>query len=166
FNAELKCVGDGALAYCENLVEIIMNDGLDSISNNAFYGCGKLQEVVIPDSVSSMGGKVFDYCTALKYVKLPASLDVINYDLFLGCEALESVVLPQSLTIIARAMLTDCPDTVKVYYCGSEQQWNAIQINDDNTVLNNATKYYYSETGIEGVNCWHYGADGKPSTTY
>lgn len=165
FNAELKYVGDGAFAYCENLTEIIMNDGLLSIMNDAFYGCNKLQDVVVPDSVYFLGPTAFGSCANLKYVKLPAS-SVVQQKLFSSCEALESVVIPQAVTLIGQGLLLGCPDTVAVYYEGSEEQWSAINIYDNNDVLNNATKYFYSETEIEGVNCWHYGADGKPTTIY
>ncbi|MDE5592684.1 MAG: leucine-rich repeat protein, partial [Clostridiales bacterium] len=166
FNAELKYVGNGAFACCENLTEIIMNDGLLSIMNDAFYGCKKLQDVVVPDSVYFLGPNAFNLCANLKYVKLPASSNVVQQELFSGCETLESVVIPQTVSLIGQGMLLGCPDTVVVYYEGAEEQWSAVTIKENNDVLNNATKYYYSETEIEGVNCWHYGADGKPTTEY
>ncbi|MDE7405432.1 MAG: leucine-rich repeat protein [Clostridiales bacterium] len=166
FNDEMKYVGSMAFRGCEELASVTFNDGLVRIDGYAFEKCTKLQEVIIPDSVNDLGYGVFDGCTALTYAKLPAGITYIDRSVFDGCTALEGVVIPQSVEQMSYGILTDCPDTVKIYYCGTEQQWNAININNSNDVLINATKYYYSETEIAGVNCWHYGADGKPTTTY
>lgn len=167
FNAELKYVGSYAFAGCKKLTDIAMNDGLLSIGEYAFFLCGSLQEAVIPDSVNTVGSCVFYECANLKYVKLPAGITEIGGYMFRKCSALEMVVIPQSVTFIQNGTFMDGPDTVGIYYCGTEEQWNAVRIASyDNTAIVNATKYFYSETEIAGVNCWHYGADGKPTTEY
>ncbi|MDE6618082.1 MAG: leucine-rich repeat protein [Clostridiales bacterium] len=166
FNAELKYVGSFAFEYCNNLTEVIMNDGLLTIDHGAFYNCSSLTEVTIPDSVKTMYSSVFSGCSGLEYVKLSAGITSVKFSYFDSCDALESVIIPQSVNYFAGGALNGCPETVAIYYEGTEEQWNAIQIVDDNTVLKNATKYFYSETEIEGGNCWHYGADGKPTTVY
>ncbi|MDE5592507.1 MAG: leucine-rich repeat protein [Clostridiales bacterium] len=166
FNAELKYVGSYAFEHCNNLAEVIMNDGLLTIGGGAFYECSSLKEVVIPDSVNKMYSSVFSGCSGLEYVKLSAGITSVKFSYFDSCDALQIVIIPQSVNYFAGGALNGCPETVAIYYEGTEEQWNAIQIVDDNTVLKNATKYFYSETEIEGGNCWHYDADGKPTTVY
>ncbi|MDE7107082.1 MAG: leucine-rich repeat domain-containing protein, partial [Clostridiales bacterium] len=167
FNPELKYVGVDAFYCCVNLTEVVMNDGLLKIGSSAFFDCEKLQDVVVPDSVKTMGWYAFDGCSYLKYVKLSAGLAEIGGYSFKDCTALESVVIPQSVTFVSREAFLGCPETVKIYYEGTEEQWNEIYISTiDNAELITATKYFYSETEIEGVNCWHYDADGKPTTIY
>ncbi len=166
FNDEMRYVGMDAFSNCGELTTVNFNDGLVVIGGSAFYDCDKLQEAVIPDSVTTIGWGAFAYSDALVYVKIPAALASANTQIFYKCSALDAIVIPQSIEVIDYSMFSSCPDTVNVYYCGSEEQWKAVIIRNDNAALLNGTKYYYSETEIEGVNCWHYGADGKPTTTY
>lgn len=166
FNDEMKYVGYDAFFKCNELTDVNFNDGLLIIYGSAFYECIKLQAAVLPDSVTTLGWGAFIYCYALTYVKLPARLERDNTQIFYNCNALNAVVIPQSIEKIGYSVFSGCPDTVKVYYEGSEQQWKAIEIKSSNTAIVNATKYFYSETEIEGVNCWHYGADGRPTTEY
>ncbi|MDE6029283.1 MAG: leucine-rich repeat protein [Clostridiales bacterium] len=167
FNAELKYVGNDAFSHCTGLTKVIMNYGLLEIGDMAFCGCNGLQEVVVPDSVQKLDVRAFLSCNNLKYVKLPAGIRNLNGRTFDGCSALEGVVIPRSVEYFAYEEFEGCPATVKIYYEGTEEEWNKIYIStNDNDVLNNATKYFYSETKIAGVNCWHYDADGKPTTEY
>jgi len=56
-----------------------------------------------------------------------------------------------------------------VFYKGSVEDWDKISIDDNNTALTSATRYYYSQNeptlnaeGTEYVgNYWHYDTDGK-----
>lgn len=57
----------------------------------------------------------------------------------------------------------DCANLTSIYYYGTVEQWDSIKINNTNQrnyVLNNATRYYYSEEDpygneiMEG-NFWH-----------
>lgn len=166
FNDEMRYVCMDAFSNCGELTTVNFNDGLVSIESSAFYKCKKLQEVVLPDSVTTLGWGAFIYSDALTYVKLPAALASANTQIFDGCRALETVVIPQAVKVIGYTMFRSCPDTVKIYYGGTEEEWNTIEIRNDNDPLINGTKYFYSETEIEGVNCWHYGDDGKPTTEY
>ncbi|MDE6618083.1 MAG: leucine-rich repeat protein [Clostridiales bacterium] len=166
FNDDMRYVGSAAFFDCKELTSVNFNDGLLIINGSAFYDCEKLQEAVLPDSVTTVGWGAFYGCTALAYAKLPAAFNKSNTQIFYNCHALNAIVIPQSIEHIGYSVFLNCPDTVNVYYCGSEQQWNAIEIENGNTAIINATKYFYSETEIEGVNCWHYGADGRPTTVY
>jgi hypothetical protein len=49
-----------------------------------------------------------------------------------------------------------------VYYKGTAEEWDMINIGGSNDYLTNATRYYYSETQptAEG-NWWHYDENGE-----
>ena len=55
----------------------------------------------------------------------------------------------------------DCSSLKTVYYKGIAEEWDGIDIGDDNSDLTSATRYYYSETLPVEVNFWHY-VDGVP----
>ncbi len=54
----LKTIGEEAFAECENLGEVILNEGLEYIGNRAFWGCEGLKYLRIPDSVTYLGDNI------------------------------------------------------------------------------------------------------------
>ncbi|MBQ1942354.1 MAG: hypothetical protein II368_01725, partial [Clostridia bacterium] len=57
----------------------------------------------------------------------------------------------------------NCTALTAVYYCGTETEWNNIDIKTDNESLINVTRYYYSNTKpTTPGNYWHYDENGNP----
>lgn len=69
-----------------------------------------------------------------------------------------------SVTSIGSSAFSGCSGLNEVYYKGTIEDWNNIQIDSDNSYLTNATRYYYIENEADvptdGGNYWHYGEDG------
>ena len=61
---------------------------------------------------------------------------------FNDCSNLESVLLFKDVTEIQYAAFNNCKNLKDVYYTGSEDDWNAMQIGDYNDALLNATIHY------------------------
>ncbi len=146
---------------CTSLVKVVLPKNIESLSG--FSGCASLEYIEIPESVKSMPNGTFRDCTSLKAVVLPKMTYIVDYT-FENCTSLEYIVIPDSLTNINRCAFTGVPSTLIVYYEGTEEQWNTINID---TLMNGtflkAPRYYYSETAptTEG-NFWHY-VDGVPT---
>ena len=99
------------IAGCGN--SIIPSDGsVASIRDNAFYGCSSLTSITIPDSVTFIGDRVFRDCTSL-----------------------ESIVIPDSVTSIEDYAFYNCSSLETVYYTGSEEDWQKIDIGYNNYYL-------------------------------
>lgn len=77
-------------------------------------------------------------------------------------ETAESVILPNHITSIGRYAFGYWYDLTSVYFYGTEEEWNAITIDESDSYFPDATKYYYSATkpSAEG-NYWHFDVDGK-----
>ena len=59
---------------------------------------------------------------------------------FSGCTNLKSLTIPQTIDIIEQNALTDCNNLIDVYYNGSMEQWNELDIDyNGNAVLKSAT---------------------------
>ena len=178
-------IGDGAFFLCSSLTSVVIGDSVASISENAFFLCSSLTSVVIGDSVTSIGSNAFSYCSSLTSVVIPDSVTSIGNGAFSRCQSLTSLIIPDSVTSISEnaffwcSSLTSvvigdsvtsigekafywCDSLTKVYYNGTAAEWNRISIDSDNDNLNNATRYYYSETKpTTSGNFWHW-VGGKP----
>ena len=60
--------------YREDILTVVIEDGVTSIGKNAFQYCEYLSSVTIPFSVTSIGSKAFKWCSSLKLV------NVLRYD--------------------------------------------------------------------------------------
>ncbi|MDE6029284.1 MAG: leucine-rich repeat protein [Clostridiales bacterium] len=145
FNAELRYIGISAFSNCDGLTAVNFNDGLVSIESSAFYNCDVLERADIPDSVTTLGWGAFIYCYELTYAKLPANLTTANTQIFDGCRSLQTIVIPREVKVIGYTMFRGCPNTVDIYYGGTEEEWKALDIRNDNEPLIKGNKHYNYE---------------------
>lgn len=131
-------IGFGAFYRCSSLTSVIIPDSVTSIGEGAFYECGGLTSVIIPDSVTSIGNSAFWGCSSLTSVTISDSMTAISPYTFNGCSSLTSVTIPNSVTSIGEGAFAGCSGLADVWYGGTEAQWDAISIGDNNTHLTEA----------------------------
>lgn len=160
--AKVSNIGYGAFSWCYNLTSINVNaenqnycsvdgnlfdkdkttliqyaigkndtsytipTGVTKIDSEAFNENENLISVTIPDGVISIGDYAFSYCYNLTNITIPSSVRSISYGGFFGSDN-----------------LTD------VYYGGTEEEWNAVEIEDDNDCLLNANIHFGKEPTME-----------------
>ena len=90
------------------LKEIVLHNGITTISSFAFFGCVNLLEIDIPDSVISIGTSAFKNCSSLTSVNLPSKLTVIESSLFSGCSALVEIGIPDTIVEIKTLAFENC----------------------------------------------------------
>ena len=89
------------------------------IGDRAFSNCENLTSFTIPDSVTSIGNYAFEKCTGLTSVSIPDGVTSIGYYAFNPCANLSTV-----------------------FYAGTREQFDAIDIGSNNDSLLNAAIYY------------------------
>ena len=149
-------IGDQAFGGCGRLESITIPDGVTSIGDEAFYGCSSLTSITIPDGVTSIGDRSFTYCASLTSITIPDGVTTIGVYAFDGCSSLTSVTIPVSVTSIGVGAFMLNPwggedDLTDVYYNGTENQWNAIDIGSGNDPLLNATIHFNGGSDPEPV---------------
>lgn len=137
-------IGCYSFTFCSNLKSIKIPDSVTSIGMCAFEGCDSLTSITIPNSVTGIQGSTFQYCKNLKSVTLPDSITSIGGYAFNQCTNLESITIPKNVTSIGDMAFSWCNKLTDVYYSGTESEWNAITIGDENDCLTNATIHYNS----------------------
>ena len=153
-----------AFGGCESLESITIPDSVITLGDYAFSGCENLENITIPNSVTAMGYAVLSHCTSLKSVVIGNSVTSIGKYAFSSCESLTSIVIPDSVTSIGSSAFSSCesltsiviPNSVTsigeyafcyfslddVYYTGSKEEWEAIDIGKSNSALTSATIHY------------------------
>lgn len=88
----------------------------------------------------------FTNCTALTHVVIPEGVELIGRQAFSGCTNLQSIVIPSSIVEsgiasgattaskgVGKGAFWNCNNLSKVYYNGTQEQWNKIVDYDADT---------------------------------
>ena len=137
----IVCIPGSAFSGCYNLTSIIIPNSVTSIDNDAFTNCSSLTSIIIPNSVTSISINTFGYCYSLTSIIIPDSVTTIGHSAFYDCNKLTSIVIPDSVTSIGDYAFEGCSSLKDVYYTGSKEEWNAIEISE-NENLTNATIHF------------------------
>ena len=190
----VKIIEDEAFCGCEKLSNITFSSNLTSLGHFVFDGTAYYQNeknwidgilyvndilvkanhsisgnVTILNGTTTISSFAFKYCDNITGVVIPDSVTNIEYYAFHECDNLASIVIPNSVTLIDYHAFIGCNILSKMYYIGTEAEWNNIYINgttmdgaNGNNALINANRYYYSESAptTEG-NFWHW-VNGEP----
>ncbi len=124
----VKKIESRAFADCENLEEVILEEGLLSMESGVFTGCKALRSVRIPDSVKDVRG--WDFChsevkepvlsasgdrliycpkeAAGSVYRVPDGVKEIGVQAFMDLEDLKKVELPEGLQVIRSHAFFSC----------------------------------------------------------
>ncbi len=64
---------------------IVIENGVESISNKAFCGCVGLTRIELPESLKAIGDYAFKDCTSLASITLPDNITSIGNNVFSNC---------------------------------------------------------------------------------
>ena len=125
----VKIIGKSAFAGCEGLREIILPEELTTIRVAAFGHCTMLKTINIPRSVKSIES-AFAGCESLETIIIPDGILVVSDRTFYGCKNLKEVSIPDSVVRIEEMAFFDCDSLTDVWYAGTKDQWNHIEIDN------------------------------------
>ena len=133
-------IGNSAFSWCQKLKTITIPESVTFIGENAFNCCYALKELRIPGNISKISDGMFGHCSALASITIPESVTTIGVSAFESCSNLSVLTMPESVTKICESAFNRC--YVKtVYYTGKVGEHNKIQIDANNSNIQNATWY-------------------------
>ena len=115
-----------------------------TIVNHILLQCHRNQaKVTIPDNVTGIGHAAFIHCDALTSVTIPNGVTSIGWGAFRNCDSLTKVTIPNSVKSIGDEAFFFCSKLSDVYFIGTEQEWNSIEVSrSTNGRLLDATIHY------------------------
>ena len=158
-------IGNDAFSDCTNLTSVTIPDSVSTIGNGAFQCCTRLTSITIPDSVTTIGPGAFNLCEGLTSVTLSNSITSINDDAF-NCTSLTSIVIPKGVTSISDSAFCGCASLTDVYYGGTAEDWDRINIEYSNEPLTSANIHFTEPLTITGLKANKTGAAPGTAITW
>lgn len=125
--------------YLVDAEVVTLSPNLEKIGDYQFYGFSKIAQIIVPNRVITIGKEAFAYCNNLN-----------------------AIVIPKSVKSIAEDIIKGMKNFVCIYYEGSSDDFEGIEINSANTDLTEAHRYYFAknESEVTGEGCWGYHPNG------
>ena len=173
-NGVLKIYGEGSmydtyeLLHDDNrIINVIIEDGVTSISTTMFLRCKSMLSIHIPESVVKIGSSAFMHCTNLREIRVPSGVTDILAAVFMGCTNMHRIFIPNSVVSIFHMAFYIENSTLDIFYEGTKSQWDNVSIVDSNNdaILNGVLHCEYEEsTNADTVDGWHFAVrdDGTP----
>ena len=141
FSEGIKYIGKCLHSFI-SLKSIVLPDSLKRIQLSAFMNA-PVDEIEIPENVTRIDTYAFCYSENLKKVIIRAKIESIPDQVFLRCYSLKEITIPKSVKEIGYNTFCDCDSLSDIYYEGTEEEWNKINVNEKgNDALKSATIHY------------------------
>ena len=144
---DVDTIGSYAFENCTSLATVDLAEGITEVGSNAFDGCTSLTEIVLPDSMDNINSYAFNN-SGLTAVDLGSGIYSIDANAFYGT-GITSVVIPDGIYYLYDGAFNGCSSLAKVYYEGTETDWNSLISRYGNGDISGATVYYYTDSEPE-----------------
>lgn len=112
-----------------------------TMGNNLFAQCWKLMDLTLPTLMDRISDYMF-FSSKMNYLFIPNGVTEIG-GYGLRQSSMVMIVIPSSVTRIGMTALSY--NLQKVYFCGTQAQWNAIQKAGNQPFLSGKTIYYIAD---------------------
>ena len=129
----VSSVGEYAFAECKKLREANLPEGIRVIPLGMFMYCESLENVKIPSSVIQITNNAFNGCKGLTEMAIPEGVAKLEIYTFKNCENLQIIRMPESIKNIDKGVFYGCISLKHVYYSGTKQQWESVDISQEGT---------------------------------
>lgn len=112
----VETIGYRAFWCCRNLSWVVLPDSLTTIGEEAFSVCQRLQSVDFGEGLKTIDCAAFSHCSNLGYeLEFSEGLETIGNSAFYKCYTLETVRLPKSLKRLGSRSFAYCSSLMDFY---------------------------------------------------
>lgn len=163
--SKVQVIGESAFSGCTKIASIVFPDTLVTISASAFQNCVALESISFgaDSQLQTIGARAFQRCESLTVINIPDSVTEIDQSAFGYCENLEYAIIGRGVQKIGSAIFGSSHLLKRIYYNGSKEEWNAIDIDASNGYPLDATPYCYSNVSpVDIGDYWYFDTQGTP----
>lgn len=134
-NYLVKRIDAYAFSDSNDLISIVLPEGLNYIDVYAFQRCSRLSYIELPNSINFIGNFAFSGCSSLKSINIPSNDDyyyiggefdesgitsiiipsnITEINGFIGCSELKSVDIPKTVIKIGELAFNGCSKLEKI----------------------------------------------------
>lgn len=155
-------------SYTEDIVNVIIENGVTNIGGYAFCDCVNLTSITIPDSVTNIGDLAFHSCSSLTSITISEGVTSIGRAAFADCKNLTSITIPDSVTSIGDSAFrftsltsVTIPESVKSIGKDTFEgcKLTSIRINNPECVIGDSSDTIFENATI-------YGYEGSTAQAY
>ena len=106
------------LSYNSQITEVVVEEGVTTLSSFSFDGCKILTKVSLPSTLTTIGGYAFRDCDIMTQIELPGKLQKIEVSAFHSCDALTSLTIPASVTELGSPLAENCKKLETINFTG------------------------------------------------
>ena len=138
--SSVTSIGDQAFTSCSGLTSIEIPSSVISIGDYAFLSCSGLTSITVDaenqkyhsegDCLIETESKTLIVGCQNSVIPSDGSVASIGYGAFAGYSS-PSIKIPSSVTNIGEFAFVESLNLTSIYYCGTEEQWNAIEKGQD-----------------------------------
>lgn len=128
--AGLNIVRQPWYEYKNNVLSVVIEEGITSIGEFAFCQMRSMTKVTFPDTLTLLGEECFAYCVSLEKIALPDGIVDIPDNAFRICSSLKEAVLPKNLTRVGGLAFFGCEKLEQVCFYQSKCYIDASAFRD------------------------------------
>ncbi len=141
-------VEEGSNYYCSDNEGVLYNADKTELVQ---YPCGrKGANFILPFTITAINQGAFAGAENIVNIVIPESTKNIDSMAFYGCSSLKIITIPKSVEMIGEMAFSKCDSLAEIYYTGTQDEWNAISLRNDNESLANAS-FTYETKGPDAV---------------
>ena len=137
----LTNIGEGAFSSTK-LKSIMIPDTVTSIGEGAFSRCFDLVDVKLSKNIKRVSGSLFAFSLDLEIIEIPDGVETIDTTAF-SYSKLKIIIIPSTVTTFKIDNDDDVPYLPKIYYRGSQEQWELIANSSNISYI--AIEYEYED---------------------
>ena len=107
-------IADYAFFLCDDIETLVIPNSVTYIGEYAFNSCSSLREVTMSNRVTYIGDYAFNYCSNITNLDIPDTVTYIGDYAFNACYCLEEVNIPSGITKLGERAFYDCDSITEI----------------------------------------------------